>query len=493
MSGACRDIRELIQRLEAAGRLHRVACPVDKDTELACIARWAMESASEHELYGMLFENITGHSVPVAVQLYATHAMYASALGVESDNLLTHWNAALENPRPPAPVQNGPVHQVVETEPDLNRIPIPTWTPGRDSGPYIPSAAVITKDAESGVQNLATYRIQVQGPRHLGVFFGSRLQHGAMHHAQWTKKGQPTPIALVIGAEPAVSFAAAAKTAYGIDELTIAGGLAGSPVEVVRCQTVDLLVPARAEYVIEGVIRPGQTAMEGPFGEALGYMNDAAPAPQMEVTCICHRSDPIFHGIVQQVPPSEGHVVMEMGVLGPLWHYITRKLGLAGIRDLAIAPGAAGVATLVVQVEKGSVEKADSIGRILAKLNFGQKMIVLVDEDVDIRDPQTLAWALSARVDPSRDISLIDATKTFQLDPAVMHRAEKDGLNLSEPPYTCSLAVVNATVRCDAPALSLPKADPMQKVLERWRETGLPAIRPRPRLERMLKSQHPQA
>lgn len=489
--GACRDIREMIQRLESAGRLHRVACPVDKDTELACIARWAMESTPENELYALLFENVSGHNAPVAIQLYATHAMYAAALGIESDKLLAHWNAALENPHAPALIQDGPVQQVIEKVPDLTRIPIPTWTPGRDSGPYIPSAAVITKDAESGVQNLATYRIQVQGPRHLGVFFGSRLQHGAMHHAQWTKKGQPTPIALVIGAEPAVSFAAAAKTAYGIDELTIAGGLAGSPVEVVRCRTVDLLVPARAEYVIEGVIRPGQSAMEGPFGEALGYMNDAAPAPQMEVTCICHRSGPIFHGIVQQIPPSEGHVVMEMGVLGPLWHYITRKLGLGGIRDLAIAPGAAGVAMLVAQIEKGGVDKADSIGRILAKLNFGQKLIVLVDEDIDIRDPRTLMWALSARVDPSRDVTLVDATRTFQLDPAVLFRAEKDGLSLSEPPYTCSLAVINATVRCDVPPLSLPPAELMDKVLARWPEIGLPDIEPRSRLEQMLRLQIP--
>jgi UbiD family decarboxylase len=230
--------------------------------------------------------------------------------------------------------------------------------------------------------------------------------------------------------------------------------------------------------------------MEGPFGEALGYMNDAAPAPQMEVTCICHRSDPIFHGIVQQVPPSEGHVVMEMGVLGPLWYYITRKLGLTGIRDLAIAPGAAGVSTLVVQVERDSVSKADSIGRILAKLNFGQKLILLVDEDIDIRDPQTLLWALSARVDPARDITLVDSTKTFQLDPAVMLRARTDDTTLDEPPYTCSLAVINATVRCHVPALSLPPADMMRRILERWPQTGLPEIEPRKRLERMLKSQH---
>ncbi len=486
MSGPFTSLRDYLSHLESAGRLRRVTCPVDKDRELACLARWAMECTPEAQQYALSFDNVVGYRTPVVVNLYATHAMYAAALSTTTEGLLEHWSQALADPRPPVVVEDAPVHEVIETDPDLTTLPHPVWTPGRDAGPYVPSAAVITKDPETGIQNLATYRVQVHDARHAGVFFGSRLQHGAMHHARWTKRNEPTPIALAVGVAPAINFAAAAKTAYGVDEMTLAGGLAGVEMEVVRARTVDLLVPARAEVVIEGVIPPGAERMEGPFGEALGYMNDAAPAPVMQITAICHRRDPVLHGYVQQLPPSDGHVVMEMGVLGPLWYYLTRKLKLKGVRDLAIVPGSAGVASLIVQIDPAHAASAASIGRVLAKLNFGQKAIYLVDDDVDIRDPQTINWALSARVDPCRDITLIDDVTTFQLDPAVMHRAQTDRLDISEAPYKSSMLVVDATVKCGVPEISLPDASLMRDALARWDETNLPPIRPRPRIERLL-------
>ncbi|MBI4578366.1 MAG: UbiD family decarboxylase [Planctomycetes bacterium] len=484
MSGPFASLRDYLSHLEAAGGLRRVECAVDKDRELACIARWAMEGTPEEEQYALRFGNVTGYRTPVVVNVYANHARYAEVLDVGVERLLERWAEAMAGPHPPHRVDSAPVFEVCDTEPDLTTLPIPVWTPGRDAGPYLSSAVVITKDPQTGVQNLATYRIQVQSPRRAGVFFGSRLQHGALHHSAWTKLGRPTPVALALGVPPAVHFAAAAKTAPGIDEMTIAGGLTGAPIDVVQARTVDLVVPAQAEYVIEGFIPPAAEQMEGPFGEALGYMNEAAPAPYMDLTCICHRADPIFHGYVQQLPPSDGHIVMEIGVLGPLWYYLTRKLKLKGIRDMAIAPGSAGVAWLIVQIEAGRSAEADSIGRVLARLNFGQKYILLVDEDIDIRDPHTLNWAISARVDPHRDITLIDDVKTWQLDPAVMRRAA--GLGVVEPPYICSMAVVNATVRCPVPEISLPSRQLMDKALERWPETRLPPIRPRQRIRRLL-------
>ena len=168
-------------------------------------------------------------------------------------------------------------------------------------------------------------------------------------------------------------------------------------------KTVDLLVPARAECVIEGLVHAGTSREEGPFGEYLGYVNGAAPAAVVEVTAITHRSAPVHHGFVQQMPPSDGHLVMEMGVLGPLWFNLTQKLKVKGIRNLAIARGSAGLSILVAQIEKAHVSQSDRIGRLLAKFNSGQKFIYLVDEDIDIRDQDTLNWALSSRVNlPTR-------------------------------------------------------------------------------------------
>jgi UbiD family decarboxylase len=312
------------------------------------------------------------------------------------------------------------------------------------------------------------------------------LQHGAMHLEKYRAANEPMPVAIVVGAPPAVNFAAAAKTAYGVDELTLAGGLMGQGVEVVRGRTVDLLVPAQAEYVIEGFVPPNAQGMEGPFGEALGYMNDAAPAAYVDVTAICHRASAVHHGYIQQLPPSEGHIVMEVGILGPLWYYLTRRLKVQGLRGMGIVPGSAGVTSLVVQLEKEFRHKAKSIGKMIAQLNFGQRYICMVDEDIDIRDGEAIQWALSSRVDPHRDMTVVDGVNAFQFDPAVMARIFASGQAATPPPYKTSLAIIDATIKCPVPDISIPPWPLMERALARWKELGLPPISPRPRIAALL-------
>lgn len=484
------DLRSFLTYLEHTGRLRRVSKPVEKDWEIACLARWAMESTAEKDSYALLFENVKDQSMPVAVNLFPTPEMYGAALGVHSEELLEAWGKALDHPHKPIEVASGPVFDVVHANSQANllNLPAPVWTPGRDGGPYLSAASVITKDPDTGIQNMGIYRMQVHDEKHAGLSFGSKMQHGAIHYSKYSKRKQPMPVAAVIGAPPVVTFAAAAKTAYGVDEMEIAGGLAGYALQVVRGKTVDLLVPAHAECVIEGFVQPDAKMMEGPFGEFLGYLNQSSPAPVVDITAIYHRSAPIHHGYVQQMPPSDGHLVMEMGFLGPLWYYLTRKLGLKGVRNLAIARGSAGLAILVAQIEKAHVSESARIGRALAKFNLGQKFIYLVDEDIDIRDQETLNWVLSSRVDPERDIEFIKDFPTFQYDPSTLSRAVKDGKELGAPPYPSSVAIVNATVKCEVPEISLPTSSVMFKALEHWGETGLPPITPRKRLERLLKT-----
>lgn len=484
------DLRSFLNHLEQTGRLRRVSKPVDKDWEIACLARWAMESTPEKDSYALLFESVNRQSIPVALNLFPTTDVYAAALGIQSKDILETWAKALDQPHKPVEVSDGPVREVVLTNSQANllSLPAPVWTPGRDGGPYLTAASVITKDPETGIQNMGIYRMQIYDEKHAGLSFGSQAQHGAMHYAKYCKRQEPMPVAAVIGAAPVITFAAAAKTAYGVDEIEIAGGLTGSPLEVVRGKTVDLLFPAHAECVIEGFVRPDMEREEGPFGEVLGYLNDSAPKPVFEITAMCQRSAPIHHGYVQQLPPSDGHLVMEMGYLGPLWYYLTRKLGLEGIRNLAIAPGSASLAILVAQIGKAHLAQSALIGRALAKFNLGQKFIYLVDEDIDIRDQDTLNWALSSRVDPERDIEFIKDFPTFQYDPSTLSRAAKDGKQLGAPPYPSSVAIINATVKCDVPEISLPGRSAMFKALENWSETGLPPIAPRKRLERLLRT-----
>lgn len=482
------DLQSYLTFLESAGRLRRVHAPVDKDWEIACIARWAMESMPSEQSYAILFEQVKDYAVPVAVNLYASHALYAKALGVAPEAVLQKWATALTSPQQPIPVETAPAQEVVETSAtaSLLSIPAPVWTPGRDAGPYLSAGNVITKDPDTGVQNLGNYRVQIHDAQRAGLFFGSRMQHGAIHCAKYHERGKPMPVAIVVGAPPAVNFAAAAKTEYGVDELTIAGGLTGAGVAVVRGMTADLWVPAHAECVIEGWVSPGAQQLEGPFGEALGYMDSAAPAAVMQVTAITHRRAPVHHGYVQQLPPSDGHIVMELGVLGPLWYYLTCKLGLRGLRDLAILRGSAGLSALVAQVERSAAAHATQIGRVLAKIGFGQRFIYLVDEDLDIRDPETLNWGLSTRIDPERDITIVPHAQSFQVDPAVLARAAAEGDLVSVPPYRSSLAIIDATVKCPVPEVSLPGRSLMEKVLTKWPEFGLPPIVPRQRLIHIL-------
>jgi 2,5-furandicarboxylate decarboxylase 1 len=482
------NLRSFLIHLEQVGRLRRVPKTVDKDWEIACLARWAVESTPEKDSYALLFENVKNHTVPVAVNLFSTPEMYAAALGVESEELLEAWGRALDCPHKPVEVADGPVFEVVQAYSGLNvlDIPAPVWTPGRDGGPFLTAASVITKDPETGIHNMGIYRMQIHDDRAIGLSFGSKMQHGAIHYAKYCKRQQPMPVAAVLGAPPVVSFAAAAKTAYGVDEMEIAGGLAGSALEVVRGKTVDLLVPAHSECVIEGFVEPGTERMEGPFGEVLGYVAGSSPAPVLQVSAIYHRLAPIHHGYVQQMPPSDGHMVMEMGFLGPLWFYLTRKLKLKGLRNLAIARGSASLAILIAQIGKSHVAESAQIGRALAKFNLGQKFIYLVDEDIDIRDQETINWALSSRVDPERDIEFITDFPTFQYDPSTLSRAAKDGRELVVPPYPSSVAIVNATVKCAVPEISIPTRSIMNEALKSWPDTGLPPIRPRTRLVRLL-------
>ncbi len=485
-----KDLRELSVALDGIGRIRHVTAEVDKDTELACIARWVTESLNEEDRYAIQFDNIRGCQTPVLVGLYSSYGMYAQALNTEESEILSRWSRAFQSPISPTTVESAPVKETVKTGDQINLLdlPIPTCTPGRDAGSYISSASVITKDPETGIQNMGIYRLQIHDRTKTGLFFGTGKQHGAIHYAKYCKQGKPMPVAIVIGGPPCVNMAAAAKTAYGVDELEIAGGLGGFSVEVVGCESVDLLVPAEAEYVIEGFVKPDERRMEGPFGEALGYMNFAAPAPVVEVSALCSRDNPIFHGYIQQMPPSEGQIVLEMGSLGPLWFYLTEKLGLQAIVDFSVVPGAPGSTMLAVQVKLGHPEDVRQIGLVLSRINLGQRYVVIVDEDIDIHDLETLQWAVSTRVDPARDIQTVTDLQSYQLDPSILASLATSGQEGEPPPYSSSMMIIDATLKCDTPEISLPGNSYMVGVLKRWDEFGLPRPAVRNRLKRLLQN-----
>lgn len=263
------DLRDYLAALEQQGMLRRVREEVDPEWEIGCLVKWAFQALPETERFGLMFERVKGSEFPVVTGAFgASTAAYAIALGTEPDQINARWDSALRNPLLPVKVVNAQCQEVTRNPVSLADLPIPVWTPDKDAGRYI-TATVVTKHAETGVQNYGVYRTMVLGNNRMVCNLAPGRQGRICcesHHA----KGEPAPIAFIIGAEPAVQLATVTNLPLALDEMTIAGGLKGIGIEMARAKTIDLQVPARSEIVIEGLVHPGEMAEEGPFGEFAG-------------------------------------------------------------------------------------------------------------------------------------------------------------------------------------------------------------------------------
>ena len=268
---ALNDMREFLAVLEQRGLVRRVTHEVDSSWEIGCLVKWGFQAFSEKDRFGFLFENVKGSDITVATgALGASEAAYAVGLGVEPNEINAKWEEALLNPVAPVMIDKAICQEVVVAgaDVDLGALPIPVWTPGKDVAPYITSI-VVTRDVGTDVQNYGVYRTQVLGPNRV-VANMSPGRQGFQCVKSWHDRGEPAPVAFVIGAEPAMYYAAVTTLPFAIDEATLAGGLKQAALEQTKGHSVDLRIPARTEIVIEGFIHPGETAEEGPFGEFAG-------------------------------------------------------------------------------------------------------------------------------------------------------------------------------------------------------------------------------
>ncbi|CAN0438051.1 unnamed protein product, partial [Phaeothamnion confervicola] len=262
----------------------------------------------EEKRCGSGFRNIKGcrGGRVVAGVIASSKEMIATAIGCDATAESIHAKviAGLEKPITPVIVATGPCKEVKITgkDIDLTAMPIPVWTPTKDAGPYL-TPLWVTKDPETGRRNVGIRRCQVKDRDTTGILFGAPDRGGAIHHAKWKALGKPMPAAIFIGADPVQYLVAPSR--YGEDEFAIAGGIRGEAVELVKCETCDLEVPATAEIVIEGEVLTDYTEAEGPFGEFTGHMAGGRAGPVFKVKCITHRKDPIQLGILSQFPPSE--------------------------------------------------------------------------------------------------------------------------------------------------------------------------------------------
>ena len=482
------DFRAHLKALDERGKLLRIQREINKDTELMPLVRWQFRGLDERERKAFLFENVVDakgrrYAMPVTVgTLAATTEIYAIGMMCAPEQIHERWTRAQMNPIAPARVESAPAQEVVWQGTDLlsghglDMIPVPISTPGFDNAPYLTSANWITKDIETGIYNIGNYRSQIKSSIRTGGLFTS--QHMGQHWRKCKAQGKRLEACIAIGVVPSIAYAATAKIPYDFDEYRLAGGLAGAPVQVVQAKTVDLLVPATAEIIIEGTIPTDVVEPEGPFGEYPGYMGHRTMSPFLEVSCITHRRDAIYTALMSQFPPSESSKIKHTGTEKIIYKFLRHDSGNAAVLDVAIHDevSGSGQAYCVIKMRSGS--KADAWRALNSSAGFTgsyAKVCVAVDEDVDIHDPAMINWAICYNMRPDEDVAIVKG-KSPGLDPSTyppgMESEEK------RPTWTSAL-LINAVRPWPYTPVSLPKREFMERSKQIWEELELPPLKPR--------------
>ncbi len=466
-----RNLREYLAALEAAGKLHRVTRPVDKDWEISAVARRVFQRIPPGQRPALFFENVQGQHLPVLVGgLGASRQVYAKALGVEERDIFNSWAQAQLAPREPVVVAEGPCQQVVDLDEaaNLESLPIPIWTADHDPAPYITAGSVITKDPDTGGRNSGCYRVQLKGRRKLGMFV-YLTHHAVAHIAKHEAQQQATPVAIVIGGPPVVGLTAVAGLPAGVDELAVAGALNGAPLELVRCRTIDLEVPAEADIVIEGLIRPNERELEGPFGEYTGFVGPAGSNYVIDVTAITRRRDAVYQAYISEMPPSESSCIRGIGHEVAVYQHLRHVLNLP-VTDVHLREGSGSEAIVVVALDKQHPSQPQQVAWAVWSFNptLG-KYVVVVDSSVDVRNPDAVDWALSFFVQPAKDMVIYDHTRSVLLDPSI---APANTPQEQKAAMLSSKVFIDATQKHAYPAPSLPPTKHLDLVDGRWAEYG---------------------
>jgi 2,5-furandicarboxylate decarboxylase 1 len=423
------DLRDWLQQLAATNRLAVAREGISLTDDLAAVAkRLEFESA-------VMFPSPDGHTIPVVANLFADRSWIADSLGVPVNELLSRFQKAVRHPLPWVEVNAAPAQDVVHRDVDLIRLlPIPKHNE-HDSGPYITAALLIARNPQTGIQNVSIHRCQVSGPDRIGVLL---LPRHTQHYFRMAEQaGEALEIALVIGVHPACILASQAIAALDEDEMKIAGALLGQPVEMVKCRTNRVRVPAHAEIVIEGRILPKVREPEGPFGEFPQYYGTRANREVIQVDAITHRNKPIFHTIV-----GGG---MEHLLLGgtpreaSLLEHLQRSF--SSVRDVRLTRGGTCRYHLAVKVDKASDGEPKNIIMGAFGGHYDVKQVVVVDMDVDIDNPNEIEWAVATRFQADRDLVIVAGAQGSKLDPSSQDGiSAKMGIDATKPVSTEPMA-----------------------------------------------------
>ena len=417
------DLQEHLRRLEAEGLLLRIDRAIDKDSELHPLVRWQFQGGlAEDARRAFLFTNVVDgegrrYDVPVAVGALAASArIYAVGMGRPVEEIGDAWMRAIANPIAPVVVSAAPCREVVITgdalrKPDggLKLLPVPISTPGFDAAPYLTATLCITRDPETGVRNMGTYRAQLKAIDRLGVRMAARPggAGGYLHWQKYRKRKQPMPIAIVVGCAPVVMFTGPQKLPIDCDEMAVAGALAGAPIRTIKGVTVDLDVPADAEFVVEGLIDPELLEPEGPFGESHGHVALEGYNMSMQVTAITHKRNPVWLSILSEVTPSESSVMKRVAYEPRYLAHLRDTLAIKGVRRVAMHEPLSNLRKILFVQFAPGVPRTEIWralhGAATLQADIG-KYVVGISEDIDPDNLDAVFWSLAYRANPIEDV-----------------------------------------------------------------------------------------
>ena len=407
-----KDMREFLDFLEEKKDVRHITKEVDPEWEVNGITRIALQELGP----AIVFDKIKGADYPLATGLLASDNRYLWALGIEKWSEFNEaWLKRTKQLIPPKIVKTGVCQEetISESDIDLNRICNVKWHQ-HDGLPYPGTLSIsITKDPDTGQLNAGIYRMGTLGKNRLG-WGAPEYTHGRQHYMKYERRGEPMPMAVVTGVDPSVLIVGSTRTPPGIDEFHLAGALRGEPLEMVKCKTIDIEVPATAEWVFEGVMLPGSRKIEGGFGEYTGFYGEKRNLPDFEIKLITHRKNPIYQGTREQWYPAESFFVT--GKSAQAEAYKILKSVVPGLLDLRTNVTYEAIVK-IDKLFKGHPQQV--IDAVWGATYARYKHVIVVDKDIDIWDYESVHWALSTRVKADRDVYVQPRKAGQWLDPAV--------------------------------------------------------------------------
>lgn len=419
------DIKEFISKLDKAGDLVRIKKPVSTKYEIAAVLDLVDKSTRQ----AVLFERVRGHTTPVIGNLLSHRRRIALALGVPEEGLLKEYSRRMKRRVKPRVVARGPVMEVVvERNPDiLKEVPALTHREG-DASPYFSSAVTMARDPETGETGMGIYRIQVRGRNLVSLNFQNPPLTDFLRKAE--AKGKELEVAIVLGMDPLTFIASVFPAPAGTDRFDIAGGLRGEAVELVKCRTIDVFVPARAEFVLEGRVKPGVRVQEGPFGESWGtYQRGTNPVAR--ITAIMHRKKPTYQALLSY--SGEDTQLLSMSLEAVLMD----SLRAAHPGLVSIALDKSNRSNLIVSMRKKSDSEPKQVLKKVLAIPI-VKTAMIVDDDIDPNDSYSAGFATATRFQAKRGVLVIDEARSSALDPSAQARktgrvTSKLGIDATRP------------------------------------------------------------